>query len=509
MDNNLARTGRTLTLAVLCAVLSACALVPSYERPELELPSESQAGTQLAKAQYKQMAHWWRRFDDPRLNELISSAMANNLSIALQAAKIQEARARLGLAQAQFYPTLGGQIKASRTKASVSASPGRRAVKGNRYSDAYRVAATLGYELNIFSALAGHEAAQAQLLSSAFSRDAMRLAIISDIVANYMSLRAIQRKIRITKGTIQTRKEGLELAEKRYEYGAISKLAILQKRAILASARSRLPELRQQAGRLESALAILTGKTPQQIMNEADIEPAPLAKIKLPGHLPVLLPSALVNRRPDIRASEAALVAADAQVSVAKAQYFPSLDLTAMVGSAAMSVSSLFEPMAETASISGMLTAPLLSFGRIGAQVDSAEAQRRQAVIMYRQTVRQAFRQVRDALIGIQVTQKRVKTTRNQVQAYKKTLKLAKKRYRVGRVGLRNVLEAQRSLFKAQLALSGAIRDRFVATANLFKALGGGWTEKSDSVPEDIDTGLPEPQDNTNTNANQAQSTTI
>src|SRR5699024_3255619 len=160
-----------------------------------------------------------------------------------------------------------------------------------------------------------------------------------------------------------------------------------------------LPILHEQASRLESSLAILTGMTPREIMQDADIEPAPLTDVTLPGDLPVLLPSALVNRRPDIRAAEAMLVAADAQVSVAKAQYFPSLNLTGLIGSAATSIGNLFEPLSETASIGGVVTAPLFTFGRIRASVDSAEALREQAVIQYRQTVRQAFKEVRDALI--------------------------------------------------------------------------------------------------------------
>lgn len=491
--SDFARAARTLAVMALCGCLSACALVPTYERPELDLPSAEGAPENVAVDQRQAMARWWRRFDDPTLNRLIASALDNNLSLRLQAAKIREARAQLGLAQAKFYPTLGAQIKASRRKASLSTNRGLRASGADRYSETFTVAATLNYELNLFKALARHEAAQAQVLASAYTREAMRLAIISDIVANYMSLRAVQRKIRITKRAIETRREAVELAEKRYEVGTISKLALLRKRALLASVRSRLPKLRRRASQLESALAILTGKTPREIMRKADIKPSPLTAINLPGELPELLPSVLVNRRPDIRAAEALLVAADARVSAAKARYFPSFDLTAMIGSTAMTIASLFESMATTASITGVISAPLLAFGRIEARIDTAKAQRRQAIIMYRKTVRQAFKQVRNALIAIELTQKRVEAARHQVEAYRDVLQLALKRYKVGRVGLANVLEARRQLYDAQLALSEAIRDRFVATANLFKALGGGWTDKTDGVPDDIDTGLPQP----------------
>src|SRR5699024_7019480 len=188
------------------------------------------------------------------------------------------------------------------------------------------------------------------------------------------------RKIRITKATIDSRTDGYHLAQKRYQFGAIDKLILLQKKALLASVRSQLPQLQEQVSRLESSLAILTGKTPRGIMQDADIEPAPLADIKLPDDLPQLLPSALVNRRPDIRAAEAQLVAANASVSVAKAQYFPTLNLTALIGTAAPVFGDLFGALSGTRSIGGSIAAPMLSFGRISSQVDTAKEQRTQAM---------------------------------------------------------------------------------------------------------------------------------
>src|SRR5699024_4212901 len=202
-----------------------------------------------------------------------------------------------------------------------------------------------------------------------------------------------------------------------------------------------LPILHEQASRLESSLAILTGMTPREIMQDADIEPAPLADITLPGDLPVLLPSALVNRRPDIRAAEAQLVAANASVSVAKAQYFPTLNLTALIGTAAPVFGDLFGALSGTRSIGGSIAAPLLSFGRISSQVDTAKERRTQAKLQYRLTVRQAFGEVRDALVGVQVTQKRVDAAKRQADAYEQTLDLARDRYDVGSVGLTDVLE--------------------------------------------------------------------
>jgi len=477
---------------MLCVGLSACALVPDYERPSLDLPADEQASANLAADQRAAMVQWWQQFEDPVLTRMIDTALASNLDIALQAARIQQARAQLGLSRAQFYPTLSGQVEASRAKASLEANPAIRASGQSRYSSSYSVAATLDYELNLFSALAGHEAAEAQLLAAAYTHDAIRLSVVGDIVANYMSLRAVQREIRITRGTIETRAEDLELAKKRYQFGAIDQLTLLQTQAILANARAQLPQLLEQESLLESSLALLVGKSPRAIMSEAEIEPAPLQEITLPEELPVLLPSTLVNRRPDIRAAEATLAASNANVGVARAQYFPTLNLTAMIGSAATSIGSLFESAAEAASVGGAIGAPILSFGRIQANIEAAKAQREQAIIMYRQAVRNAFADVRDALVGVDVTAERVRTTRNQVEDYEATLRLARERYNAGSTDLRDVLDAQRQLFSAELQLSQAIRDRFVATANLFKALGGGWSDDIEMLPTDIDVGLPD-----------------
>ncbi len=500
---------RLILLAALL-LLSACTLGPDYERPELDLPSSELDATLLSEAQREAMAYWWTRFRDPALNRLIDSALDDNLDIALQAARLREGRAQLGLANAQLYPTLQGQVEATHQKTGGASSPrsgagasgagagaggGASPLQGSGQGfDYFSVAAVLSYELDIFGALRrGRESAAAQLLSSAYTRDSIRLSVISDVVATYMSLRASQRQIRVTQQTIETREQALTLDEKRYELGAIGQLELLQTRSLLASARAQLPQLRQQASELESALAILTGKTPREIMVEADVEPGDFDDIHLPGGLPVVLPSALVNRRPDIRAAEATLIATNANIGVVKAQFFPSFNLSAMIGTAALDIDNLFEPYSETRSLAGAITAPILTFGRLEARYDTAVARREQAEIMYRSTVRTAFGEVRDALVAVQLTQERVQAVRLQAEAFADTLELARIRYEVGRVAFFAVLDAQRQLFQAQLTLAEAIRDRFVATANLFKALGGGWTANSDSisrnlkfVPEDL-----------------------
>jgi len=469
-----ARIGKLLSVLGLGAALTACGLMPHYERPALDLPAAAQpASAEKELAQLAAMRRWWQRFEDPVLDGLVSDALAENLDIALQAARVREARARLGLARAQFYPTLGAQADATRARASLDTNP--QLSGGGRYGTAYSVAATLGYELNLFSALAGREAASARLLSEAWAQDAIRLAVVGDVVATYLSLRDLQNQIGITQATIQTDRDNLRLAEERYRYGAISQLELAQQRALLASTQDRLPPLRQQLNRLESALAILTGKSAREITQGMAIVSGTLSGISRPDELPALLPSALVNQRPDILSAEAMLMAAGANVSVARAQYFPTLNLAALIGGAATSVGDLFSAGTGTGSLGAAIGGSIFSFGRIEAGIQTAEAQQEQATIGYRQTVQQAFREVCDALRDVDATDERVDTARMTVQAYEEAVSLAQSRYDAGLVGLQEVLDARRQFYGAQINLSGATRDRLIASANLFKTLGGGW----------------------------------
>lgn len=503
---------RKALLLLAVTGLSACTLGPDYQRPDLDLPQTALDATQLSEQQRDAIAYWWTRYRDPTLNELIDDALDDNLSVALQAARLREARARLGLANANLYPSLDAQAQAARRKSSLLVPPtgagasgagagagvgtggagvGTGSARGgssDRYYDFFSVAATLSYELDIFGGLRrASEQARAQLLASAYTQDAMRLSVVSDVVTNYMSLLAVERQIRVTEETIATRERGLELDRQRYKYGAIDKLTLLQTRSLLATARAQLPPLQQRASELRSALAVLVGRTPREILTDPQIEASSFETLHLPDELPVVLPSVLVERRPDIRAAEASLIAANANIGIAKARFFPTFNLTAMIGTEALDVDDLFEPYSETQSIAGGITAPIFDFGRRQAQYDTALAQSDIAEITYRQTVRQAFAEVRDALVAIEATDRRLEFVQKQVAAYEETLELARLRYEIGRTDFFEVLDAQRQLFSSQLDLAEAIRDRFTATANLFKALGGGWTGNSDSLSHELE----------------------
>lgn len=472
--------------AILCAVmiLAGCAVGPDYKRPDLDLPKSALNSTLLSDKQQKSMAYWWTQYRDPVLNQLIDQALDANLDIALQAQKIREARAELGYKNADLFPSIQGQAEGMRKRVGQRsadyAGGGRHAMHRSDFS----VAGSLNYEVDLWGALRrGSEQARAQLLSSAYTKDSIRLQTIADIVTNYMSLRSNQLQVQVTKNTIKARQKQYDLDKNRFKYGAIDKLTLLQTRSALKDATSQLPDLKEQGAKLASSLAILTGKTPSQIMDAANqIPDGDFDDVSLPGDLPVVMPSALVNRRPDIRAAEASLIAANANVGVAKARFFPTFNLSAMIGTGATHVGDLFGSMTKVGQAGGDLTAPILDFGRINAQYRSAKAQKAQAEIQYRQALRQAFKEVRDALAEVKYSRQRLDEIQDQVDSYKENLSLAKTRYEAGRVDYYDVLTAQRNLFSSQLNRADAIANRFTATADLFKALGGGWTDSSDSL---------------------------
>lgn len=465
---------RSLTILAGALLVTGCAVGPDYQRPDTTLPDEWRDPVMLDAEQRADWSNWWQRYDDPVLNRLVERATAENLDIRQQVTRVRQARAQLGLAEAEQLPQLDLRADATRQQAServATASTG----EGAPFSQ-YGISAALDYELDLWGRLdRAEEAARARLLDSAFTADAVQLSVISDVVTTYFELRAAERQLEIAKRTVDARKGSYEILRTRYEAGAITDLPVRQAQAELEAVRAQVPSLRRQVENLESALAVLVGRNPREIMAAESIPDTPLRQIELPAERPEILPSTLLERRPDIRAAEAALIAANADIGRAKAQWYPSLNLSAMVGTQALDTGDLFTAPAETWSAGASLLTPLLHFGRIEADVNSAEAARDRAELQYRATVRAAFREVRDALTLLETANERLAARKRQVAALRRTLEAAERRYEGGYTSFIEVLDARRALLNAELAVTTAIRDRFVATATLYRALGGGW----------------------------------
>ncbi|WP_043769676.1 efflux transporter outer membrane subunit [Algiphilus aromaticivorans] len=468
---------RALILLPVAALLSGCLLGPQHSVPASELP-ELLTLPETVERDGADWQAWWRAFNDPALNRLIERAMADNLELREQAARIRAARARLGFAEADQLPSVDLQAEASRQQQPGAAFgiPGASSSTRSLFS----VSGVLGYELDLWGRLARErEAAAAQLAENVFAREAVRLSLIADLVTTYFEYRSAQRQLGITQDAVATREESLGLQQLRYDAGAVNRLVLLQAKSELATARSRLPDQRERLDQLESALAILVGASPRELFEGMTLEDRRLADIEVLNRYPEVLPSELLERRPDIRAAEAALRAANAGIGAAQAARLPSLNLSGLIGSTAADSGDLFTGAAEAWSIGASVLGPVLDFGRGGANVEEAEALRDQAALQYQSTVQTAFREVRDALFSFEAAHDRVHALREQVAAITETAELAEMRYEAGATDLLTVLDARRALLDAELALSEALQRRLTASATLFKTLGGGWNPEA------------------------------
>ncbi|HRP34497.1 MAG TPA: efflux transporter outer membrane subunit [Gammaproteobacteria bacterium] len=459
------------------AALAGCAVGPDYQAPQLELPEHWPDNVVLDPASGELLAAWWRRFEDPVLDGLIERALADNLQVRMQAARVEEARARLGLARAEQWPTVGLQAEAARQRqpAATFGIAGLETPPRNLFS----ISGVLGYEIDLWGRLARErEAAMARLQGSLYAQEAVRLGVIADVAVGYFNLRSAQRQLDVTERTLAARLEGVRIERLRFEAGQIDELAYREAESQLAGTRAELPGRISELRRRESALGLLLGLSPEELLGALQVDAGTLGEITLPAGIPAHLPSTLLVRRPDVRAAEAELAAATAGIGVAQAARLPQFNLAGLLGTAAGSAGDLFGDEAQAWSIGTSIGVPLLDFGRGRTQVETAEAQRLQAEMAYRSTVANAFVEVRDALVFYESSGARLAAIDAQVQALKRTEELAGIRYRDGYVSIIELLAAQRALLAAELALAQAEADRLAAAATLFKALGGGWEAK-------------------------------
>lgn len=462
-------------------VLAGCAVGPDYERPGMDLPEQWPEELLLSEDDRAEWAGWWTRYDDPVLDGLVERALDENLEVRVQADRIQEARARLGLASAERMPTLEGQAEASRERQSEAELGGAEAFGIDRTDNRFSVTGLLGYEVDLWGRMARQEEfAEAALEESVFTHDAVRLNVVADVVATYFDLRAAERQLEITNETIASRAETLRMEQERLEGGETDVLTVRQAESELETTRARLPEQQERVETLRTALGVLVGMEPDELLGELDFGEGTLGGIALPEELPSGIPSDLLRRRPDIRAAEAGLMASTAEIGVAEADRLPRLDLTGFLGTAATETGDLFQSGSGTAGLGASVAGPLLDFGRSEARIETAEALRDQAESQYFLTVTTAFQEVRDALTFYGTSQERVGAVRRQVDALEETYRLARVRYEGGLISFIELLDVQRALLDAELALAGAVRDRLNATANLFKVMGGGWAEARD-----------------------------
>ncbi|MFC4489808.1 efflux transporter outer membrane subunit [Chromobacterium aquaticum] len=461
---------RALMPSLVALALSACAVGPDYSRPKLELPDSGQV--QIAAQNPAIAMDWWKQFNDPVLDRLIAEALEHNQDLAAAAARVDEAAAQAGIARAQLLPALNANAGYQRGRTSATTTtPGAPLV-----SDVRNANLTASWELDLWGKLRrGKEAARADFAASRFARDSSKLAIAAQTAQTYFQLRAYDAQLDIAKRTLQSREESLKLQTKRFKGGLISELDQQQAEAEAASARAKVPQIASALEQTESALGVLLGHSPKQLVAGGIQRGQSLDALSAPPAVPAGLSSSLLERRPDIAASEQQLIAANARIGVARAAYFPSISLSGALGSQSLSLDTLFTGPTRTWSFVGNLAAPVFNFGQTGYAVDAASARQKQALAQYQKTVQSAFKDALDALSGYGAARDIQAAQTTQFQALNKSLRLANLRYDNGYASYLDVLDAQRNSFQAELGLVSARLDHLNAVVGLYKALGGGW----------------------------------
>ena len=466
-------------IALLLALFafSGCAIGPDYRRPSVDAP----AAWRLTEPEAKDLADtaWWEQFGDPVLNELIETALRENKDLRIAAARVEEYMGRYGTTRASLFPQVSATWLEQRKAGSRNVNPPVSYSTELPYND-YQTFLSASWEIDVWGRLRrATEAARADLLSTEEGRKAVIMTVVTAVSAAYMDLCQLDKQLEIAERTARSRENSFELFKLRYDRGLISELELRQVESEYNLALATIPLIEKLIGQQENYLSVLLGRNPGPIPRGR-----PLDGLVLPA-VPSGLPSQLLDRRPDIRAAEQNLVAANARIGVAKALYFPVISLTGSFGAESTELAKLFQgDPSKLWSIAGQATMPIFTAGAIAGQVTAVEAVKEQYLVRYQQAIQQAFREVDDALIDQRKSRQQLAIQKQQVEALNSYSSLATLRYENGYTSYLEVLDAERSLFNAQLAYAQTQATLFRALVNLYKSMGGGWVAKADRITQ-------------------------
>ncbi len=456
----------------LALATAGCTMVgPDYQRPNVDLPDAFPRATAEDVVPDIRL-DWWTLYDDPTLNELVTSALERNADIRLAVARIEETDANLREANAAFLPEIDLGATATRSRVSRrTATPlpsSTSAVRNN-----VRIAASTSFEIDFWGRLRrGVEAVRALNLASRYARDTVALTLAGVTAQAYFSLRSLDSQIAITRETLASRQDNEDLVRRRAAGGIASDLDVNQAEGAKAEAAVQLTALLRQRELVEHQLGTLTGRLDLKVAN-GGLRDLPAPPVPPPG-----LPSTLLARRPDVQQAEEALVAANAQIGVAKADLFPLVSLTGLLGAESKTLADLLTRPAAIWSLGPALAMPLFDAGRRDARVDAAAARAQQALANYQKSVETAFREVADALTNVQQSAATEQDLRLRLTAARNALRLARLRYEAGYSAYLEVLDAQRTANDAELAVIRNRQSTLAANVDLMKALGGGWSPR-------------------------------
>jgi outer membrane protein, multidrug efflux system len=458
----------------ILAAISGCAIGPDYQRPSIDAPP----AWRLTEPQARDLADtaWWEQFGDPVLNNLIVSALKENKDLRIAAARVEEFMGRYGTTRAALFPqvSLGG-IGQKKGISGVMTPPWSTAAD-NPYGD-FQTFSSASWEIDIWGRLRrATEAARADLLATEEGRKAVILTVTAAVAISYTDLRHLDKQLEIAERTAKSREHSFDLFNLRFDRGLISELELRQVESEYRSAQATIPLLQKLIAQQENGLSVLLGRNPGPIPRGKHLD-----SLTLPV-APAGLPSELLERRPDLRLAEQSLIAANARIGVAKALYFPIISLTGSYGVESAALSNLFTGPAKMWSFAMPITMPVFTAGAIAGQVRAAEAVREQSLQRYQAAIQQAFREVEDALIDQRKSREQLVIQKQQVEALRSYASLANVRYENGYTSFLEVLDAERSLFNAELAATQTQDTLFRSLVNLYKSMGGGWVAEADKL---------------------------
>jgi outer membrane protein, multidrug efflux system len=467
---------RVIVTALACVLLGGCMIGPDYFRPEVKTPENFR--TDITDAQNTADTEWWKQFEDPVLDELITTALENNKSVQIAAANVERAAGVLGQTRSALFPQVGygGDAVRQRFSEDLDAAP----VSGIPNPDnSYQIFASASWEIDLWGRIRRQtEAAQANLMATEEARRGVVLSLVSLVATSYLQLRGLDEQLIIAKRTLSTYDESVKLFKLQFKYGVVSQITVEQSLSQYETAAAAIPLIELAIAQTENGLSILLGRDPGPIARGK-----PITELVSPA-IPAGLPSALLEQRPDILQAEQELIAANAQIGAAKALYFPTISLTALFGGASSALSGLFSGPAKLWSYAGSVTGPIFTGGSISSQVTQAEAAHQASLVRYQAVIQNAFRDVDDALSARVNLRKQLDAQERLVKALGEYTRLARLQYNEGYVPYSTVLQAEQDLFPAELNIAQIRAGLLASNAAIYRAMGGGWVTEATHIAD-------------------------
>lgn len=458
---------RFAALAIIALFLGGCTVGPDYRRPTVDVPPS----WRIAEKDAQDLVNtpWWEQFDDPVLNGLITSAIRENKDLLIATARIEEFRQRYAIARAPLFPQVVAGASAGQERTTRQGQVPLPASAQNPVEQ-YNASVIASWEIDFWGKYRRlSESARANLLGTEEGRRSAILSVVASVAGAYVNLRDLDRQLEIARGTAKTREESYKIFKLRFQGGLISELELSQVQSEYEQALATIPAIEKAIAQQENDLNVLLGRNPGPVPRGKSLD-----DLKLPA-VPAGLPSKLLESRPDIRQAEQDLISANAQIGVARAQYFPSISLTGMFGWESTKLAGLFTGPANSWNWAAPIVQPVFTGGAIAGQVKAAEAFRQEVLIQYQKAIQNAFRDVENALSDQRRTREQLAAQARQLEALRTYARTARLRYDNGYTSYIEVLDAEQSLFSAELSYAQTRGGLHQALINLYKAMGGGW----------------------------------